>query len=67
MLYSGRHPFSLSSERLDKLVVSSYPCLLEHMSCRLAEQVVRFSLWIIFLTFLPHLSFEEMLMQAQSN
>lgn len=61
------HLFSLSSERLGKSVVSSHPHLLEHMSCRLSEQVAMFLLWIRFLTFLLHLSAEEILMQAQSN
>lgn len=61
------HLFSLSSERLGKSVVSSHPHLLEHMSCRLSEQVAMFLLWICFLTFLLRLSVEEILMQAQSN
>lgn len=42
------YPFGSSSERLNKQMAHLHPHLLEHMICRLSEQVVMFQQWISF-------------------
>lgn len=55
--------FSFSSERLDKQTAHLHPHLLEHLICRLSEQVVIFQHPVDLFS----KSFEEREMQAWSN